>query len=102
MFEGSDYVYYAMYLVGFAIMMILNLRDHDRYHIGKKEAVLVTLVTYVAGVGGGMLMGKLYSAWIANMQLHLQGKLRSRWTAFSSGIWHMRRLWRLPGKSQKS
>lgn len=62
MFEGSDYVYYAMYLVGFAIMMILNLRDHDRYHIGKKEAVLVTLVTYVAGVGGGMLMGKLYSA----------------------------------------
>ena len=24
MFEGSQYVYYAMYLVGFAIMMVLN------------------------------------------------------------------------------
>ena len=62
MFEGGDYVYYAMFLVGFAIMMILNVRDCGLYHIEKKEAVLVTLVTYVAGVGGGMLMGKLYTA----------------------------------------
>lgn len=61
MFEGSQYVYYGMYLVGFAIMMVLNLRDHDRYKLTKKEAVWITLITYVAGVLGAMLMGKLYT-----------------------------------------
>lgn len=62
MFKGSEYVYYLMYLVGFAIMMILNIKDCGRYKIEKKNAVIYTLYTYVAGVVGAMIMGKIYTA----------------------------------------
>ena len=61
MFEGSKYAYYGMYLVGFAIMMIVNLRTHKRYELTKKTAVVFTLITYAAGVCGAMIMGDWYS-----------------------------------------
>lgn len=61
MFEGSKYAYYGMYLVGFAIMMIVNLRTYKRYELSKKTAVIFTLITYVAGVTGAMIMGDWYS-----------------------------------------
>ncbi len=35
MFKGSEYAYYAMYLVGFAIMMIINLKNHKKYDLKK-------------------------------------------------------------------
>ena len=62
MFRGSHYIYYGMYLVGFAILMIINLKDHERYKISRKNAVLYSLYTYVCGVVGAILMGKIYSA----------------------------------------
>lgn len=62
MFEGSKYAYYAMYLVGFAIMMAVNLRIHKRYELTKKTAVIFTLITYAAGVYGAMIMGDWYTA----------------------------------------
>lgn len=61
MFEGSEYAYYAMYLVGFAIMMLVNLKTYKKYDISKKTAVVITLITYVAGVVGAMMMGSMYS-----------------------------------------
>ena len=63
MFNGSQYFYYAMYLVGFALMMILNIKEHDRYGIEKKDAVLYTVYTYVCGIVGAIIMGRLY-AWV--------------------------------------
>ncbi len=65
MFKGSEYAYYAMYLVGFIIMMLINLKSHERYEIEKKKAVTLTLITYVAGVTGALLMGKIYTAVMA-------------------------------------
>ncbi len=65
MFEGSKYAYYGMYLVGFAIMMAVNLRTYKRYEISKKTAVIFTLITYAAGVKGAMIMGDWYTAAIA-------------------------------------
>lgn len=62
MFNNSTYFYYAMYLVGFAIMMIINLHTHKKFEISKKNAVLYTLYTYVCGVLGAALMGKIYTA----------------------------------------
>lgn len=62
MFPGSDIVYKLMYVVGFAIMMIINLKTCDSHLISKKEAVLHTLFTYAAGVAGAMIMGKIYTA----------------------------------------
>ena len=62
MFEGSEYAYYAMYLVGFAIMMLVNLKTCKRYELTKKTAIIFTLITYVAGVTGAMIMGNMYSA----------------------------------------
>ena len=62
MFEGSDYAYYGMYLVGFAIMMIVNLKTYKKYELTKLSAVVITLITYVAGVTGAMIMGDAYSA----------------------------------------
>lgn len=62
MFKGSEYAYYAMYLVGFAIMMLVNLKTYKRYEISKKSAVVLTLITYFAGVYGAMVMGDMYSS----------------------------------------
>lgn len=64
MFEGSEYAYYGMYLVGFAIMMLVNLKTHKRYELKKSITVIITLITYVAGVTGAMIMGKGYTALI--------------------------------------
>ncbi len=62
MFPGSDKAYYAMYLVGFAIMMIINLKTYKRYELKKFITVIITLMTYVAGVTGAMIMGSAYSS----------------------------------------
>ena len=64
MFVGSEYAYYGMYLVGFAIMMLINLKTHKKYQLRKSVAVVITLITYVAGVTGAMIMGRAYTALI--------------------------------------
>lgn len=66
MFKGSEYAYYGMYLVGFAIMMIVNLKTHRKYELKKSVTVLITVITYVAGVIGAMIMGDAYTALTAN------------------------------------
>lgn len=62
MFQGSEYAYYAMYLVGFIIMMLVNLKTYKKYELTKKTAVIFTLITYVAGVTGALIMGEVYTA----------------------------------------
>ncbi len=54
-------MYYAMYVVGFALMMILNVFCYGRYNTTRARAVKYTLVTYVYGVLGAIVMGALYS-----------------------------------------
>lgn len=68
MFKGSLYAYYAMYLVGFIIMMLVNLKTYKRYELTKKTAVIFTLITYVAGVTGALIMGSTYSAIIERFE----------------------------------
>lgn len=68
MFEGSKYAYYAMYLVGFIIMMLINLKMYKRYELKKSTAVIFTLITYVAGVTGAMIMGDAYTALIERFE----------------------------------
>lgn len=65
MFKGSEYAYYAMYLIGFAIMMLINLKTHKRYGLEKQTAIRITLITYVAGVTGALIMGKIYTGVMA-------------------------------------
>lgn len=62
MFEGSKYAYYGMYLVGFAIMMLVNLKTYKKYELKKLVTVIITLITYFAGVYGAMIMGNAYTA----------------------------------------
>ena len=50
-----------MYLVGFAIMMLVNLKTHKRYQLKKSITVIITLITFGAGVAGAMIMGDLYT-----------------------------------------
>lgn len=61
MFEKASIFYNSMYAVGFAIMMILNLRTHEKHNIKKNKAVLYTFFTYICGVIGALIMGKIYS-----------------------------------------
>lgn len=61
MFEGSKYAYYGMYLVGFAIMMVVNLKTYKKYELTKIPTIIITLITYVAGVTGAMIMGSMYT-----------------------------------------
>ncbi len=68
MFEGSKYAYYGMYLVGFAIMMLVNLKTHKKYELKKSTAVIFTLITYGAGVFGAMKMGEMYTYVVRNFE----------------------------------
>ncbi len=54
--------YKMMYVVGFAIMMVINLKTYRRYRLDKTKTIIITLITYVAGVSGALLIGKIYSA----------------------------------------
>lgn len=69
MFEGSKYAYYGMYLVGFAIMMVVNLKTYKKYGLSKISAVIFTLITYAAGVCGAMIMGDVYTGVVAQFEL---------------------------------
>ena len=61
MFEGSEIIYKGMYLVGFILMMIYSLRTCQKKNISKGRAVAMTLFTYVAGVAGALIMGKVFT-----------------------------------------
>ena len=61
MFPGADIVYKLMYVVGFALMMVINLKTHKKYRLETKTTVILTLITYVAGVVGAMIMSSAYS-----------------------------------------
>lgn len=54
-------MYNAMYGVGFALMMVLNVFRYKDYNITRKRAVIYTLITYVYGVLGAMIMGEIYT-----------------------------------------
>lgn len=62
MFPGSNIAYYLMYIVGFAVMMVIDVKTCGSYGIKKKTAVGYTLYTYFAGVAGAMIMGSIYTA----------------------------------------
>ena len=51
-----------MYVIGFALMMLLNVFCYRNYSTSRTRAVLYTLVTYVYGVTGALIMGSIYSA----------------------------------------
>ena len=61
MFPGSDVVYKLMYVVGFSLMMLINIKTHKKYRLTTKNTVILTLITYVAGVVGAMIMSNIYS-----------------------------------------
>ena len=66
MFPGSMIVDRALYLLGFIIMMIINLKTHKRYNLNKTKTIILTLITYVAGVSGAMIMGDIFNALMAS------------------------------------
>lgn len=61
MFEGAGIVYKLMYVVGFALMMLINLKTHKKYRLSTLNTVILTLITYVAGVVGATIMSNIYS-----------------------------------------
>lgn len=61
MFEGSGIAYKAMYVIGFVIMMIVNLKIYKKFELTKRTTVIFTLITYFAGVYGAMKMGDIYN-----------------------------------------
>lgn len=61
MFEKAHVFYDSMYLVGFIVMMIINLKTSEKHGIKKNKAVLYTFFTYLCGVIGALIMGKFYS-----------------------------------------
>ncbi len=58
---SADKAYYAMYIIGFAIMMVYSILNCKKYYVSRPRAVIYTLLTYVYGVGGAMIMGRIYS-----------------------------------------
>lgn len=66
MFEGSEYAYKAMYIVGFAAMMLVNLKTYKKYELTKKTAIVITLITYFVGVFGAIQMGDIYNTVVTD------------------------------------
>ena len=66
-FPGSGTVYKLMYVVGFALMMFYSVRYSGRQRVNKHTAVWFTLLTYVFGVSGALLMGRIYTAVAATV-----------------------------------
>ncbi len=62
MFPGSEIVYNSMYLIGFALMMVINLRTYKRYKLSLSNTIVITLITYGVGVLGAFTAGKTYAA----------------------------------------
>lgn len=62
MFPGAYIVYRAMYLVGFALMMVVNLKTYKKFSLKKNVTVVFTLITYIAGIAGATIIGKIHSA----------------------------------------
>ena len=58
----KNIIYYSMYFVGFAIMMVISIKNCQKYNISKKRAIAMTVFTYFAGVAGAVIMGKVFSA----------------------------------------
>ena len=75
MFPGAGTVYKLMYLVGFALMMVINLKTYKRYRLPKKITIIITLITYVAGVVGAMIMATIQSAVIGTYGTGTQSKV---------------------------
>lgn len=66
MFEGALIFYRATYLIGFILMMVINLKTHKRYKLTTASTIVITLVTYVAGIAGALIMGKVYGMVMAH------------------------------------
>ena len=58
----ADKAYYSMYVIGFAIMMIYSFIKCKKHNVSRLRAVIYTLLTYIYGVGGAMIMGSVYSS----------------------------------------
>ncbi len=58
----ADKAYYAMYIIGFAIMMVHTVVRCKNYGISRLRSVIYTLLTYIYGVSGAMIMGSVYSS----------------------------------------
>ena len=58
----ADKAYYSMYIIGFAIMMAYSVVRCKKYYVSRLRAVIYTLLTYFYGVGGAMIMGRIYTA----------------------------------------
>ena len=51
--------YKLSYLLGFVAMLLINLKTKKLYKLKTVEAIVVTVVTYVCGVVGAVLMGNI-------------------------------------------
>ncbi len=59
---SADKAYYSMYLIGFIIMMVHTVLRCKKYGISRPRSVIYTLLTYIYGVGGAIIMGNIYSS----------------------------------------
>lgn len=75
MFPGSDTFYKLMYVVGFAIMMVVNLKTHKKYRLTTKNTIIITLITYVAGVTGALIMGNFYTTLMTSKGFSIDSRV---------------------------
>ena len=64
------YIYDSMYVVGFILMMILNVIKCDVYNITRRRAVVYTVLSGAYGMLGLLAFGKLYNAIAATRGLN--------------------------------
>lgn len=55
-------LYYLMYALGFTVTLAWNLLIRKRYSFDVKASILITVLTFLAGVFGALMMGKARDA----------------------------------------
>ncbi len=53
--------YDAMYIVGFALMLLTSLLGCRIYGIGRVRAAVYSVIFFAAGIGGALLIGVIYN-----------------------------------------
>lgn len=54
-------IYYALYIVGFVLMLLLSVFRCKAYNISRVRALVYSFITFLSGLCGALIIGKIYN-----------------------------------------
>lgn len=60
--QGNEKIDKIMYFIGFFFLILIALTKHKKFGIKKSEAFIMSVFTFICGVGGAMIMDTIFVA----------------------------------------